>query len=47
LHRALSALTLTIRDDLLGHSIHSQYSNSQLEEMIKNNSRQSSEIRND
>lgn len=47
LHKALSALTLTIRDDLLGHSIHTQYSKIQLEEMIKKNSRQSSEIRND
>ncbi len=45
LHDALSALTLTIRDDLLGHTRNIQYSKQRLDEVIKLNSHQSSEIR--
>ncbi len=47
LHKALSVLTLTIRNDLLGHSASTQYSKKQLEDIIKKNSHQSSEIQND
>jgi hypothetical protein len=44
LHYVLSALILMIRDDLLGHITTIQYSKQRLDELIKSNSHQSSEI---
>ncbi len=46
LHEALGALTMQIRQDLIGDQLSSNYTEKQVNEMIRRNSRESSAIRN-
>ncbi len=44
LHKALSCLTMKIREDLIGDSPDVQYSKVQIDEIIKHNSQQSAQV---
>ncbi len=46
LHEALGVLTMQIRQDLIGDQLSSNYTEKQVNEMIRRNSRESSAIRN-